>query len=82
MNHLIFLAIAVLGAILIAKKDLLIQYIPNSINEKIKIVYDNNVVVGGVLIAGAYYFYTQDIKKSTPGLPSYSEATSDLASSM
>ena len=56
------------------------QYIPSTINDKIQVVYDNNMVVGAVLVVGAYYFYTQDIKTMTQ-LPSYTEATSDLASS-
>ena len=79
MNQYILLSVAIIGAILIFKKELFLQYVPKNINDKIEIVYTNNTIVGAVLIVAAYYLYTKDIKQ-IQGLPSY-EATSDLFSS-
>ncbi len=81
MNQYILLAVAIIGAILIFKKELFLQYIPKDINDKIEIVYTNNTVVGAILIVGAYYFYTNNIKSIQQRLPSYTEATSELVSS-
>jgi uncharacterized membrane-anchored protein len=81
MNQYILLAVAIIGAILIFKKELLLQNIPQNINDKLTVVYQNNTIVGAVLIAGAYYFYTKDLKSTQPKLPSYTEATSELVSS-
>jgi hypothetical protein len=81
MNQYILLAVAIIGAVLIFKKELFLQYIPQNINDKLTVVYQNNTIVGAVLIVGAYYFYTQNIKSSQPKLPSYTEATSELVSS-
>lgn len=80
MNQYILLFVAIVGAILMFKKELLLQYIPNDINDKIDVVYKNNTIIGAVLIIGAYYFYTTE-KTITQRLPSYTEATSDLVSS-
>lgn len=80
MNQYILLSVAIVGAILIFKKELFLQYVPKNINDKIEIVYTNNTIVGAVLIVGAYYFYTQDLNP-IQRLPSYTEATSDLFSS-
>ena len=68
----------IIGAILIFKKELFLQYIPKDINDKLNIVYQNNTIVGSILITCAYYFYTQNIKSSQP---SYTESTSELVSS-
>jgi uncharacterized membrane-anchored protein len=81
MNQYILLAVAIIGAILIFKKELFLQYVPKNINDKLEIVYKNNTIIGAVLIAGAYYFYTKDQKSIQPRLPSYTEATSELVSS-
>lgn len=81
MNQYILLAVAIIGAILIFKKEFFLQYVPKNINDKLEIVYKNNTIVGAVLIAGAYYFYTQNLKSTQPRLPSYTEATSELVSS-
>lgn len=78
MNQYILLAVAIIGSILIFKKELFLQYVPKDINDKIEIVYTNNTLVGAVLIVGAYYFYTKSIQTR---LPSYSETTSELFSS-
>lgn len=81
MNQYILLAVAIIGAILIFKKELFLQYVPKDINDKINVVYTNNTVVGAVLIVGAYYLYTKDLKSIQTRLPSYTEATSELVSS-
>lgn len=81
MNQYILLAIAIIGALLIFKKELFLQYIPDNINDKIEVVYKNNTIIGTILIIGAYYLYTNEVKSITQRLPSYSEATSDLVSS-
>lgn len=78
MNNYILLAVVIIGAILIFKKELFLQYIPKDINDKLDIVYQNNTIVGSILITGAYYFYTQNIKSYQP---SYTESTSELVSS-
>lgn len=80
MNQYILLSVAIIGAILIFKKELFLQYVPKNINDKIEIVYTNNTIVGAILIVGAYYLYTKDLKPNQI-LPSYTEATSDLFSS-
>ena len=51
MNHYILLAVAIIGAVLIFKKELFLQYIPENINDKIQVVYKNNTIVGAILIA-------------------------------
>ena len=63
MNHLILLAVAVFGILLIVKKDFLEQNLPSQINSSIGFVYDNNTVVGGILLVGTYYLYTQQMKQ-------------------
>ena len=78
MNHLILLSVAVFAVLLIAQKKLLQENIPAPINAYLGVVYDNNTVVGAVLLLGAYYMYTQDAKKTTV----YMSGTSDLASSI
>lgn len=81
MNHYILLAVAIIGAVLIFKKELFLQYIPENINDKIQVVYKNNTIVGAILIAGAYYLFTNQVTSIAQRLPSYSEATSELVSS-
>lgn len=81
MNKYILLSVAIVGAILIFKKDLFLQYIPQNINDKIEVVYQNNTIIGAVLIVAAYYLYTKEQTLATPRLPSYTEATSELVSS-
>ena len=44
-------------------------------------VYKNNTIVGAILIAGAYYLFTNQVTSIAQRLPSYSEATSELVSS-
>jgi len=81
MNQYILLAVAIIGALLIFKKELFLQYIPENINDKIQVVYQNNTIVGAILIAGAYYLFTNQVTSISQRLPSYSEATSELVSS-
>lgn len=78
MNQLIFLAIAIFGVLLITQKQLLQQNIPSQVNSYIGFMYDNNTIVGAILIVGAYYMYTQEIKSS---VLIYNQGTSDFASS-
>ena len=81
MNQYILFVIAIIGALLIFKKELFLQYIPDNINDKIEVVYKNNTIIGAILIVGAYYLFTIEVKSITQRLPSYSEATSDFVSS-
>ena len=81
MNQYILLAVAIIGAVLIFKKELFLQYIPENINDKLEVVYKNNTIVGAILIAGAYYLFTNQVTSIEQRLPSYSEATSELVSS-
>ena len=62
MNHLIFLAVAVVGILLIFKKQLLEQNMPSQLNAYLGFVYDNNTIMGAILVIGAYYLYTQEMK--------------------
>jgi uncharacterized membrane-anchored protein len=81
MNHYILLAVAIVGVILIFKKELFLQYVPQNINNKLTVVYENNTIVGAVLIFGSYYLYNKDLMSSRQRLPSYTEPTSELISS-
>lgn len=83
MQNVILFAIAIFGAILIINKSILLEYIPSTINDKLKIVYNNSTVIGGILIFLSYYIYTTDLQKQTitpiTQFPSF-ETTSDLTS--
>lgn len=78
MNQLIFLAVAIFGVLLLTQKKLLEQNIPSQINSYIGFIYDNNTIVGAILIIGAYYMYTQEMKSS---VLMYRGTTSDIPSS-
>ena len=81
MNQYILLFVAIVGVILIFKKDIFLQYIPRNINDQIRVVYENNTIIGSVIIVVAYYLYTKEKILVVPRLPSYSESTSELVSS-
>lgn len=82
---IIAIVLAALGFALLFLLDTLIS--PDTQQEMLKTVRQQHMLIGGGIIAGAYYMYTLGegkmqgtmLKDSTPSdLPSYDDATSEV----
>lgn len=91
VQSILIMVLGIYGLLLISVKDIVLPtQLKTPLGSFGSFVYDNNIIIGGILVVSAYYLYiststkmsdldSSDMTSATPDvpLPSYLEATSE-----